>query len=125
MTSQLEPWAQLEDKVVMVTGASSGIGREFCLDLAKSGCRIIAAARRLDMLESLCDEINRQPPDPVGSAQSRLAPRAAAVVLDVSADGPAIEAAVRRAWEAFGTVDALVNNAGIAGNFLWFQSEVN
>ncbi|XP_058205355.1 uncharacterized protein LOC131319213 isoform X2 [Rhododendron vialii] len=115
MTSQLEPWAQLGDKVVMVTGASSGIGREFCLDLAKSGCRIVAAARRLDMLESLCDEINRQP-DPAGSTRSRLAPQAAAVVLDVSADGPAIEAAVRRAWEAFGTVDALVNNAGIAGS---------
>ncbi|KAF7149012.1 hypothetical protein RHSIM_Rhsim03G0036100 [Rhododendron simsii] len=113
MTSQLEPWAQLGDKVVMVTGASSGIGREFCLDLAKSGCRIVAAARRLDMLESLCDEINRLP-DPTGLTHNRLTLRAAPVVLDVSADGPAIEAAVRRAWEAFGTVDALVNNAGIA-----------
>ncbi|KAH7854751.1 hypothetical protein Vadar_017388 [Vaccinium darrowii] len=111
MTTQLEPWAQLGDKVVLVTGASSGIGRDFCLDLAKSGCRILAAARRIDRLESLCDEINRLP-DSAGSTQGR---RAVAVELDVSADGAAIEAAVGRAWDAFGTIDALINNAGVRG----------
>ncbi|KAG5556010.1 hypothetical protein RHGRI_006594 [Rhododendron griersonianum] len=115
MTSQLEPWAQLGDKVVMVTGASSGIGRELCLDLANSGCRIVAAARRVDRLESLCDEINRLPGS-AGSTRSRLVPRAMAVELDVSADGPAIEAAVRRAWDEFGAIDALINNAGVRGS---------
>ncbi|KAG5583323.1 hypothetical protein H5410_053950 [Solanum commersonii] len=55
---QLEPWVELAGKVVMVTGASSGIGRDFCSDLSKAGCRIIAAARRIDRLQSLCDEIN-------------------------------------------------------------------
>ncbi|KAH7853802.1 hypothetical protein Vadar_006758 [Vaccinium darrowii] len=111
MTTQLEPWAQLGNKVVLVTGASSGIGRDFCLDLAKSGCRIVAAARRIDRLESLCDEINRLP-DSAGLTQGR---RAVAVELDVSADGAAIEAAVGRAWDAFGTIDALINNAGVRG----------
>ncbi|KAL8213731.1 hypothetical protein R6Q57_003180 [Mikania cordata] len=53
-----EPWRDLTGTIVMVTGASSGIGREFCIDLAKSGCRIIAAARRTDRLKSLCDQIN-------------------------------------------------------------------
>ncbi|KAI6696931.1 hypothetical protein NL676_017050 [Syzygium grande] len=42
----LEPWRDLRGKVVMVTGASSGLGREFCLDLARAGCRIVAAAPR-------------------------------------------------------------------------------
>ncbi|KAM7271699.1 hypothetical protein ACFE04_030913 [Oxalis oulophora] len=37
---QLEPWHNLENKVVFVTGASSGIGRDFCLDLAKAGCKV-------------------------------------------------------------------------------------
>jgi len=111
MTTQLEAWAQLGNKVVLVTGASSGIGRDFCLDLAKSGCRIVAAARRIDRLESLCDEINRLP-DSAGSTEGR---RAVAVELDVSADGAAIEAAVGRAWDAFGTIDALINNAGVRG----------
>lgn len=95
----------LEGKVVMVTGASSGIGREFCLDLAKSGCRIIAAARRKDRLKTLCDQINS-----AGSV------RAIAVQLDVTADGRTIDVAVQTAWDAFGSIDALVNNAGIRGN---------
>ncbi|KAK1260002.1 hypothetical protein QJS04_geneDACA010388 [Acorus gramineus] len=89
----------------MVTGASSGIGREVCLDLAGAGCAIIAAARRTDRLASLCEEIN-------GGAMGP----AKAVELDISAAGPMIEAAVQRAWEAFGRVDVLVNNAGIRGD---------
>lgn len=111
MASQLEPWRHLGDKVVMVTGASSGIGLDLCLDLAKAGCKIIAAARRIDRLESLCDEINRLSSDSAGSSSIR----AVAVELDVSADGPAIESAVQKAWDAFGTIDAVINNAGVRG----------
>ncbi|XP_042480530.1 3-oxoacyl-[acyl-carrier-protein] reductase FabG-like [Macadamia integrifolia] len=101
----LEPWHRLEGKVVMVTGASSGLGREFCLDLAKAGCNIVAAARRKDRLVSLCNEIN----------QSSSKNRAFAVDLDVTAKGPEIDASVQRAWNAFGRIDALVNNAGVRG----------
>lgn len=111
VSDHLEPWHDLNEKVVMVTGASSGLGREFCLDLAKAGCRIVAAARRVDRLKSLCDEINK--PGTVGSPDSV---RAVAVELDVCADGSTIESSVQKAWEAFGRVDALVNNAGIRGN---------
>ncbi|KAH0705692.1 hypothetical protein KY285_010232 [Solanum tuberosum] len=103
----MEPWKDLNGKVVMVTGASSGIGREFCLDLANAGCSIIAAARRVDKLKSLCDEINSKGPR-----------RAIVVQLDVTADGAAIETAVHLAWDAFGHIDALVNNAGLTGAWL-------
>ncbi|XWS65307.1 hypothetical protein CRYUN_Cryun05aG0081900 [Craigia yunnanensis] len=97
----------------MVTGASSGLGREFCLDLGKAGCRIVAAARRVDRLNSFCDDINRlsfpsikpQPNDP----------RAVAVELDVCADGATIQSSVKTAWDAFGRIDALINNAGVRG----------
>ncbi|VFQ91131.1 unnamed protein product [Cuscuta campestris] len=108
----LEPWRSLGHKVVLVTGASSGLGREFCLDLAIAGCRIVAAARRIHLLESLCHEINR-----TGSVEpnSGLPTRAVAVELDVSATGTAIDAAVQRAWDAFGRIDVLINNAGIRG----------
>jgi NAD(P)-dependent dehydrogenase (short-subunit alcohol dehydrogenase family) len=104
------PWSMLQGQVVLVTGASSGIGRDFCLDLARVGCRIVAAARRTDRLRSLCEEIN--------AFESAEDPRAIAVELDVSTGGSALEAAVQRAWDAFGRVDALINNAGIRGTSL-------
>lgn len=98
----------------MVTGASSGLGREFCLDLAKSGCKIIAAARRKDRLKSLCDHINSLSSSSYGDSNGDL--RAVAVELDVAADGKTIDASVQKGWEVFGCIHALVNNAGIRGN---------
>ncbi|KAK7344930.1 hypothetical protein VNO77_15183 [Canavalia gladiata] len=115
VSNLLEPWHTLAGKVVMVTGASSGIGAEFCLNLAIAGCRIVAAARRVDRLESLCDEINRMAP-PTDTGNGDRSRRAVAVELDVAADGPVIERCVQKAWDAFGHIDALVNNAGFRGN---------
>ncbi|XP_076907857.1 uncharacterized protein LOC143564470 [Bidens hawaiensis] len=108
---KLEPWHNLAGKVVMVTGASSGLGRDFYIDLAKAGCRIVAAARRIDRLVSLCNEINK-----IGQTDGNV--QAVAVELDVSAKGPEIKASVKKAWDAFGCIDALINNAGVRGNVL-------
>ncbi|ESQ44926.1 hypothetical protein EUTSA_v10010610mg [Eutrema salsugineum] len=105
---QLEPWCELKDKVVLVTGASSGIGREICLDLGKAGCKVIAAARRVDRLKSLCSEIN--------SFSSTGIQLAAPLELDVSSDAATIQKAVKEAWQVFGKIDALINNAGFRGN---------
>ncbi|MCI35371.1 3-oxoacyl-(acyl-carrier-protein) reductase FabG-like, partial [Trifolium medium] len=105
VSGHLEPWHKLDNKVVFVTGASSGLGRDLCLDLAKAGCRIIAAARRLDRLHSLCHQINTL----YGTV------RAVAVELDVSADASTINKSVQKAWDAFGHIDTLINNAGIRG----------
>ncbi|KAG6638537.1 hypothetical protein CIPAW_10G041800 [Carya illinoinensis] len=108
-----EPWRRdLEGKVVMVTGASSGLGREFCLDLANAGCKIVAAARRVDRLNSLCHQINHLASSSVSDSRGC---RAVAVELDVSADAPTIETSVQKAWDAFGHIDALINNAGVRG----------
>ncbi|PIN25057.1 Reductase [Handroanthus impetiginosus] len=110
---ELEPWSHLDGKIIMVTGASSGLGLEFCLDLAKAGCRIVAAARRMDRLESLCEQIN-QMNEPTNDAEGDYR-QAIAVELDVSANSRAIEASIKRAWDAFGHIDGLVNNAGVRG----------
>ncbi|KAI3444307.1 hypothetical protein Pfo_000972 [Paulownia fortunei] len=98
---QLEPWSRLDGKIVMVTGASSAL----------AGCRIVAAARRMDRLISLCDEINKF--DRLGGNGDGC--RAVAVELDIASDGGAIEASVAKAWDAFGHIDALINNAGVRG----------
>jgi NADP-dependent 3-hydroxy acid dehydrogenase YdfG len=96
----LPPWSRLDGKVVLVTGTSSGIGRDFCLDLVRAGCRVVAAAHRVDRLRSLCDKINAS----------------AAVELDVVAGGSALEATVQRAWDAFRRIHVLINNARTRGN---------
>ncbi|KAJ4978798.1 hypothetical protein NE237_009578 [Protea cynaroides] len=107
----LELWNQLDGKVVMVTGASSGLGHEFCLNLAMAGCKVIAAARRKDRLKVLCGEINQK----LNASSSSTEIRAVAVDLDLSAAGPVIDASVQIAWDAFGRIDALVNTAGVRG----------
>ena len=112
----LEEWGKLEGKVVMVTGASSGLGLDFCLDLAKAGCKIIAAARRVDKLQSLCHQINHLSSSAESNPTSSSSPRAVALELDVCADGPTIEKSIQKGWDAFGHIDALVNNAGVRGS---------
>lgn len=116
------PWERLDGKVVMVTGASSGIGRDLCLDLARAGCLVVAAARRADRLKTLCDEIHASRRGDRAGATA-----AVAVVLDVGAEEAAVAAAVRRAWDAFGRIDGLVNNAGVRGavhsSLNWPQEE--
>ncbi|XP_076913961.1 uncharacterized protein LOC143572789 [Bidens hawaiensis] len=108
-----EPWRDLRGKVVMVTGASSGIGWELCIDVSKSGCRIIEAARRMDRLKALCDEIYSLEIHGCHANQSDIL--VVAVELDVSVDSQTIQASVHKAWGAFGRIDALINNAGITG----------
>ncbi|XP_051138812.1 uncharacterized protein LOC127256709 [Andrographis paniculata] len=111
LQNRMEPWFEL-DKVVMVTGASSGLGWEFCLDLAESGCRVIAAARRADRLESLCSKINEIFPQTAYGEPVRACPTAVAVELDISASEKVIASRVNEAWDIFGKIDVLINNAG-------------
>ncbi|KAL1564086.1 Rossmann-fold superfamily protein [Salvia divinorum] len=106
---EFESWSQLGGKIVMVTGASSGLGFEFCVDLAKAGCKIIAVARRIDRLNTLCDQINKMDV-PIGGPH-----RAIAVELDVTAGEPLIVECMEKAWDAFGCIDVLINNAGVNG----------
>lgn len=115
MWTQLEPFSDLQEKVVLITGASSGLGWDFCINLANAGCKVIAAARRTHRLTSLCDLINN-------NDHSSSTPRAVALALDVTADAEAIEAAVQKAWGVFGHIDCLINNAGIRGMLLFLPS---
>lgn len=92
----------LEERVVIVTGASSGIGAATARALAKAGCRVVLAARSAEKLERLAAE---------------LGPTSLPVPTDVTV-GEEVERMVERSLERFGRVDALLANAGVylAGN---------
>jgi len=86
---------------VLITGASSGIGREVAKSIASRGAKVFVAARRVDMLESLVAEI------------TAAGGRAEALAMDV-AEADAHEAAVR-ALDARAPLDLVIANAGISG----------
>ncbi|MBG7372737.1 SDR family oxidoreductase [Pseudomonas aeruginosa] len=90
----------LAGRTVLVTGASSGIGAHLATVAAQSGARVVLAARRVERLAHLAEDIAAQG----GSAL--------AVPLDVTCRD-SVEAAYNAAEEAFGVVDVVLNNAGI------------
>ena len=92
--------ALLEDRVVLVTGASSGIGRESAKVMAGHGARIVAAARR----ESEIAETVQQIEAAGGTATY--------VVTDVT-DASQVERAVQHAVSTYGGLNAAFNNAGV------------
>ena len=92
--------AKLDGKVVVITGASSGIGEATAEALAAQGATAVVSARREDRLEDLVERIE-------GNGSTALA-----VSCDVT-DEEQAHALIRRAKEEFGRVDIVVNNAGL------------
>ncbi|MCB1185651.1 SDR family NAD(P)-dependent oxidoreductase [bacterium] len=86
---------ELRDSVVIVTGASSGIGEYTARRLADEGAKLVLAARSADKLEKLAAEL----------------PGSVAIATDMM-DSSAIERMVARTIDEFGRVDILMNNAG-------------
>ena len=89
-----------QGKIVLITGASSGIGEGIARELAAAGATVVLGARRVDRLDVLAREI-----EDAGD-------RALAVSLDVTSR-ESMTAFVAAATGAFGRVDVLVNNAGL------------
>src|SRR5437762_7350911 len=88
------------NRVVLITGASSGIGRGLALELARRGARLGLVARRAAVLDEIVDEVQ--------TSGTRAIPLAADV-----RDAPALRAAADRLRDEFGRIDLLVANAGI------------
>jgi NADP-dependent 3-hydroxy acid dehydrogenase YdfG len=99
--------SKIEDKVVIVTGASSGIGEATAREFARYGARVVLAARRADRLERLANEIQAS----------------GGVALSVPTDlteNTQIRNLVQATLGAFGRIDVLANIAGW-GRYDWFE----
>ncbi|WP_217242471.1 SDR family NAD(P)-dependent oxidoreductase [Streptomyces sp. AC555_RSS877] len=94
---------RLEDKVILITGASAGIGEAAVRRFAAEGATVVAGARRVDRLEKLAAELS------TGAAQ------VVAVPLDVT-DEASVEAAVATAVQRFGRLDGALNAAGVTSD---------
>jgi NAD(P)-dependent dehydrogenase (short-subunit alcohol dehydrogenase family) len=88
---------RLDDRVAIVTGASSGLGDRFARVLHAAGARVVLAARRAERLEALAADLAG----------------ALVVPTDVSVDGD-LQALVDHTIKAHGRIDVLVNNAGVS-----------
>lgn len=91
----------VQDKVIAITGASSGIGHATALRLGAAGAKLVLGARRMDRLDAVAAEIT--------AAGGEVAVQH----TDVS-DRASVQALVDRACDRFGRLDVLVSNAGIA-----------
>ena len=89
----------LSNSVAIITGASSGIGRETAILLAQKGVKVTLAARREKRLEEVAGIINR------------LESEALVIPTDVSSQTQ-VERMIEKTLERFGRIDILVNNAG-------------
>jgi 3-hydroxy acid dehydrogenase / malonic semialdehyde reductase len=91
----------LKNQIVLITGASSGIGAACARVFADAGAKLILAARRLDKLQQLVETLN------VTSAQVHL------IQLDVR-DRSAVESAISSLPPGWSDIDILINNAGLS-----------
>ncbi len=103
---------RLEGKKILVTGASSGLGRHFALTLARAGAVVALAARSADKLAEAAAEIGR------------LGGRAIVVALDVT-DASSVREAVARAEAELGGITTLVNSAGVVVSKPLFEHDEN
>lgn len=94
---------EMKNKVALITGASSGIGRAAAYKFAEEGAQVVAVARRADRLAEVAAEIQSK-----GSVCKTIA-------ADVTQESN-IERIVRETVAAFGGIDVLINAAGIIAN---------
>ncbi|HLR68376.1 MAG TPA: SDR family oxidoreductase [Virgibacillus sp.] len=101
-----------QDKVIIITGSSSGIGEATALHLAKNGAKVVLAARSEEKLKNLSDRINQE-----GGTSSYKA-------TDVTKKED-VQALVSLTIKKFGRVDTLINSAGMMLFSMWDNAKVD
>ncbi|SFF41263.1 SDR family oxidoreductase [Sunxiuqinia elliptica] len=100
----------MKDKIVVITGASSGIGKALAYEFASRGASLVLAARRMDRLQQIEQEL---PGTEILSVQA-----------DVSKEEDC-ENLMKQAVDRFGQIDVLINNAGISMRALFADLDVS
>jgi len=100
--------SNLKDKVVLITGASSGFGEDAALLFAQEGCKVVLAARRIDRLQNLAAKIQD------------FGGESIAIPVDI-VDSVDVNNMVQTTIDLYGHIDILYNNAGI-GRVEWFEN---
>ena len=112
MKTTSETLKTLENKVALVTGSSSGIGRAAALEFARRGAKVVASARRRPEIDSLVAQIKSEGLE------------ATAIVADVNVENDVIDL-VSATIKAYGRLDIAFNNAGTEGEFTPFVEQSN
>ena len=102
----------MKDKVVIITGASSGIGRALAFEMASRGAVVVIAARSVDSLKNMEAELHSG------------GHKALAVQADVSREEDC-KAIVNATIEKFGRIDVLINNAGISMRAIFADTDLS
>lgn len=106
------PQESLKNKVVLLTGASKGLGKMLAQQLAQEGAKLMLCSRRLDVLETIKTEINQ--------SYSLADDIIACSQCDVTNPSLVLNT-VKDTIDVFGRIDILINNAAIATKFQLFQ----
>jgi short-subunit dehydrogenase len=102
----------MKDKVVIVTGASSGIGLSIATEFAQLGSKVVLAARSRDLLENICSGLTASGYDVMY------------VITDITKEEDCKEL-INRTLEKYGQLDILINNAGLSMRALFQDVDLN
>ncbi|MBB6109788.1 SDR family oxidoreductase [Mucilaginibacter lappiensis] len=104
---------KLNNKIVIITGASSGIGKSLAIECAKHGANVVLAARQYVTLCEIAQDLEKQ-----------YNIKALAVQCDVAIEGDC-EHLIKQTLTTFGKIDVLINNAGISMRALFQDADLN
>ncbi len=104
---------KLNDKIVIITGASSGIGKSLAIEFAKRGANLVLAARQFVTLCELTESLEKQ-----------YSIKAIAVQCDVTNEEDCAHL-IKQTLSTFGNIDVLINNAGISMRALFNDADVS
>ena len=102
----------LKDKVIIITGASSGIGKSLALEVASRGATVVISSRNAFRLQIVAEEVGK------------LGGKCLTVIADVTKESDC-KYLIEKTLEKYGKIDVLINNAGISMSALFLELDIS